>query len=919
MKYRCHVISNTHWDREWRYPFQVYRMELVGMMDGLLDILEQKPDYRAFFLDSQTVILEDYLEIRPENRTRITAQVRAGRLQIGPWYTLPDQWGCPGEALVRNLLMGHRVAKAFGPVSKVGYTPFSNGQISQLPQIYRGFGIDSCFFYRGIGKHVAPSDFIWEGPDGSRLFAFRFGDFARYNYYYLVYRPGLLGRFNSDRVYVWNPDEIPFHVATETSHDRQYGWLSQTLHVHEENLPRALSEARENSAKDTATPEILYMMGHDHSFAAAEEVDLIRAAQKSANPSDEDIFHSALDDYMNAWRAQANTEDLKVLKGEMRHTNKEGLWTNLMAQILSTRLYLKQENASVNSMILHGSEPLAAMALLAGSPYPRPFFEIAWKKILINQAHDAVGGCSVDPVHQEMQARWSEVRAISEEICRNSMKKVARRIDGSSIQPQNLQLTLFNPLPFPRDEVARVIIDIPSENPRARFTVETPEGRPVPLQVISRQSADPTIEGGYELSMPFKVQRFVTDIQMENLPAMGHQALVVKPAGKPAIWKEDIVRSRTEMENEFLRVRVNLNGTVAIEDKISGRIMENLCLLEDCAEFGDPWNHVVPDGDRPLTSASARARISVHTRGPLTGALKASFVLRLPAGRDAKKGTRSSRRVPMPVTITCTLRKNSPVLDILCDLENNARDHRLRMIFPSHLPAAQHSVAGGQYDVLKRPIAIPDSTGWKEGPYPTHPFWDFVDVSDGRHGLGIISDGLIEYEVKDEPDRPIVMTLIRAFGKFVFDRPTPGAQCLGKHAYHFFVYPHTGTWAQADIYRQVARLKAPLHALLSAPTKGDLPLSSSLIKVSPDSLVFSGVKESEDGRSLILRFWNPSSRPCVAEVKCGFPLAFACRVTLEELPMNDLPVLEGNTVRLEAGPAAIVTLSLTPGGYKVCP
>ena len=216
-KYSCHVISNTHWDREWRYPFQSYRMDLVVMMDRLLDILEQQPGYRAFFLDSQTSLLEDYLEIRPENRRRIKAQVQADRLQIGPWYTLPDMWGCPGEALVRNLLMGHKVASRFGRVTKVGYTPFSNGQISQVPQLYRGFGLDSIMFYRGIGKHLAKSEFVWEGPDSSRVFGFRFGDYARYNYYYLLYRPGLLGRTIRDRDYNWDPDEVPYRVANEQS------------------------------------------------------------------------------------------------------------------------------------------------------------------------------------------------------------------------------------------------------------------------------------------------------------------------------------------------------------------------------------------------------------------------------------------------------------------------------------------------------------------------------------------------------------------------------------------------------------------------------------------------------------------------------------------------------------------------------
>jgi hypothetical protein len=251
------------------------------------------------------VILEDYLEIRPENKKRIAQLVKADRLQIGPWYTLPDEWGCPGEALIRNLLMGGRVAKNFGPVTRVGYTPFSNGQISQLPQIYNGFGIDSCFFYRGVGKHAAKPEFFWESPDGSRVFGFRFGAYARYNYYYLVYRPGLLGRLTKDRDYTWNPEEIPFHVAVETANERPYGWMNQKLFVHEENLARALSDARQFTTPDVSTPHLLFMMGHDHSFAAKEEVDLIAALQKHLDPEKEELLHDSLNDYMDAFRKAA--------------------------------------------------------------------------------------------------------------------------------------------------------------------------------------------------------------------------------------------------------------------------------------------------------------------------------------------------------------------------------------------------------------------------------------------------------------------------------------------------------------------------------------------------------------------------------------------------------------------------------------
>lgn len=910
-RWNYHVISNTHWDREWRYPFQAYRMALVEMMDALLDLLERRPEYHSFFLDSQTVLLEDYLEIRAENRGRIRALVEAGRLQIGPWYTLPDQWCCPGEALVRNLLMGHRVARPFGSVAKIGYTPFSNGQISQLPQIYRQFRMDSCFFYRGIGKHIAKSEFLWRSPDGSEVFGFRFGDYARYNYYFLVYRPGLLGRFPKDREYPWNPEEIPYRVASDQSQDTQYGWMNQQLKVHEENLKPALEDARKYTSVDATTRELLYMMGHDHSFAAEAELDLIEACRKHLGP-DEALFHSSLGAYLEAFRKQA--KDLEVFEGEMRYSNKEGLWTNLFALILSCRLYLKQRNARVSAQVLYGAEPLAVCARLAGSVYPGAFVDQAWKRLLINQAHDAVGGCSVDKVHREMMARWDEVETLAEEVCRRSMRDLAGRIDAGGMAPSDLQLTVFNSLPFERSGVGEFTLDVPGEDADVSFSVETIAGEPVPVQVVSQAACVPTIESGLELPLTFPVQRFRTLLLLDRVPAMGYQAFAVKP-GKAGIAGEagSIVRGESELENEFLQVAVNRNGTLKLTEKSNGRRMDSLCFFEDTAEFGDPWNRVVPEENTPRTTLDGEATCRVERSGPLEGRLKITLGFSVPAGRG-DGAVRSKEQVEIPIILFVSLKKASPLLEVAVELDNRAKDHRLRMMLPSALPKAEFSFAEGQFDVLARPIRLPDAAGWKEPPYPTHPMWNFVDVSDGSNGVAILNDGLTEYEVVDDEPRTLAITLIRAFGKFVFGRPTPEAQCPGRHEYRFAIFPHPGYWWDTDIFLKTAHHVVALQALESAPTRGHLPATRSWFRLSPPSLVFSGIKPGEDGESVVLRFWNPFEEGRRATVESALPIQRAWRLTLEEKLIEELKVVGQRKVELIAGRKEIVTVGLWISG-----
>ena len=63
-----HVVSNSHWDREWGYPFEETRLLLLDFMDGLLDLLDNDPDFHSFTMDSQVGCVEDYLELRPEKR-----------------------------------------------------------------------------------------------------------------------------------------------------------------------------------------------------------------------------------------------------------------------------------------------------------------------------------------------------------------------------------------------------------------------------------------------------------------------------------------------------------------------------------------------------------------------------------------------------------------------------------------------------------------------------------------------------------------------------------------------------------------------------------------------------------------------------------------------------------------------------------
>ena len=147
MSMKAHMICHTHWDREWYLTREEFRTKLVRLIDGLLDIIDNVPEYVSFMLDGQTIVIEDYLEIKPYNRERLFAALKAGKIICGPWYILPDELLISGEAHIRNYMKGAQVVEEAGKKMEIGYLPDSFGHPAQMPQIIEGLGMNAMIFW----------------------------------------------------------------------------------------------------------------------------------------------------------------------------------------------------------------------------------------------------------------------------------------------------------------------------------------------------------------------------------------------------------------------------------------------------------------------------------------------------------------------------------------------------------------------------------------------------------------------------------------------------------------------------------------------------------------------------------------------------------------------------------------------------
>jgi hypothetical protein len=165
-----HVVPHTHWDREWYRSFESFRAQLIDLVDDLVRVLEDPAaGYRCFTFDGQVVPIDDYLEVRPEMEERVRALIAGGRIVIGPWYTLCDQFLVSGETILRSLESGLARARELGGSLEIGYCPDQFGQTAQLPQILRLAGIRRAIIRRGVPPVLARQRFRWRGLDGSEL------------------------------------------------------------------------------------------------------------------------------------------------------------------------------------------------------------------------------------------------------------------------------------------------------------------------------------------------------------------------------------------------------------------------------------------------------------------------------------------------------------------------------------------------------------------------------------------------------------------------------------------------------------------------------------------------------------------------------------------------------------------------------
>jgi len=915
-----HVISNTHWDREWRFPFQRNRQMLVDMIDSVLDILVKEPKYRAFHLDSQSIVLRDYLEIKPHKKKLIVKLVKENRLLIGPWYILPEEFQVGGENLIRNLLLGHKVCAEHGGVSKIGYSPFSWGQISQLPQLYKEFGINLIMFYRGINSIDSPkAEFLWEGADGTRAISSRFSTMPRYNFYFYIYRPVVHNEGFYDIEYKWSKGGKPFHFADIEQHEEDFFIIEPLDDYYEENLKEWVEKIVNDQADDFTTPHAIWMEGHDSSGPNIKTVRIIEDIKKIF--PEINIKHSTLEEYANAVFESADEKKLKLVKGERRSSQFDRRSGNMYGYTTSARMFLKQKNFDAERWVQFYAEPFNSFAGILGKDIKDYYLENAWEKIVQNSAHDSIGGCSLDEIHDDMMNRYKQSIEISRGVFERAVKYISNRIDTSSLtdteRKDNIFITVLNPNNYYRNEVVKAVIDIPTEFDKGDFIVTTEDGTVLEKQLISSKHFQPVLEQMIDRPMYFDMQRYEVYLNLKDIPSFGYNTFNVIPRKKIKFEKKKLIKVKKDsfiLENEFIKVKVNSNGTFDLTQKEINHKFKNLGYFYDEGEAGHAWVNIPT---KPcVDTLRNKAKIKVIENGNLSSTIKISSKIKIHKNLAERK-ERSKQLVTVPIDLFLTINKESKRIDIKVEVDNTAESHRLRMMFPTNLKT-NSSFGEGQFDVVERTLERPNTKDWVEQPMYDFPMHQFVDLTDKDKGLAVLVDGLKEYEVLDDKKNTLAITLFRGF-EFIIAPSSrqdytyqKGSQCLGKQEFRLSVYPHKSDWQKGEVYKEALNFNNNLRIAQIGSGSGDLPLTNSFLKIENENIVFSSFKKSEEEKenSFVLRVYNPTSKKQKTKVSLVEKIKSAKQITLEEIVVEEIKLIDENSFMLELDKKKIVSVKI---------
>lgn len=849
MKKKVYIISHSHWDREWYMAYEQNHMRLIELIDDLLELFEVDPSFNSFHLDGQTIILDDYLQVRPEKRQAIQQAINEGKLRIGPFYILQDDFLISSESNVRNMLIGMEESRKWGTPVMLGYFPDTFGNMGQTPQLMKQAGISAAAFGRGVkpigfdnqvleaeNYSSQYSEMWWKGPDQTAIFGLLFA-----NWYS-------------------NGNEIPVEKEAALAFWKQ-----------------KLADAEQYAS----TNHLLMMNGVDHQPVQKDISKAIHLANELF--PDYEFIHSNFTDYLEAVQKDV-PEDLGSVEGELTSQETDGWYT--LANTASARVYLKQWNTKVQRQLENITEPLATMAYEVSGNYPHDQLDYAWKTLMQNHPHDSICGCSVDSVHREMIPRFEKADEVGKYLAQDSLEQLTAAIDTTGFPKDSFPFVIVNTAGMDKTGEAEITIELERKRfaegipeqlyqelenlPKRKYHVETKSGATIPA-ILSEE----TVQFGYDLPkdrfrVPYMARMIKVTLPLENMPAFSWETFALVEGEAKAEEKETMIhQSGRIIENGPLHLTIEKNGTITMEDRKNKRKLNNLHIFEDIGDIGNEYIFKQPFCDQPILSSNKEnSEVKVLVDTPEIAKISILQEMEIPVSADERlekeqqmvvefryrKAERSKEKRILQIKTIMTIRKDSKKIDFETTLDNQMKDHRLRVLFPTKLHVEHHE-ADSIFEVVKRPNHV--SKSWENPTNPQHQ-QAFVNIHDEEYGVTVGNFGLNEYEVTE--DGQIAVTLLRSVGELgdwgYF--PTPEAQCLGEHRFNYSIELH-GPEEKFSTYLHAYAAQIPFSTQQIKHHEGTLISKQQYLTIKSETFAITALKRSKFSDKVVVRGFNMSS------------------------------------------------------------
>lgn len=832
MKKIAHCIHHTHWDLIWYFTAQDATVQFVYNMKELLEgFLSGKVDH--FFLDGQTVPIDEYIRIHPEDKEYISELIKNEQLIIGPFHSQLDCFICNGESVINNLRLGIKKSNELGKSSPIAYLPDSFGHSYDFPKIFRLFGIENFVITRGVGDNYGlDSEFYMKSNDGSEILVCVM--LSGYGYGCYAFKEGLLFE-NSATDY----NKISVHSL----------------------IDRLLKYS-------TIENEFVFPLGFDQNpaiFNISKQIDYYNQIQ------DDILFKQT------TWKefcdhVRKHGKNLKKYEGELFSTQ----YHRLHKSIFSARADIKALQDKCERVLTYELQPLMCMLDSLGIPYDHGLIDNMWDTLLKCQTHSSA--TLTDETNHYIERETMNAYHLA-----SSTKIYLMKLVSISLKKENhsMPLVVFNTLPVKRKQIIKM--KILTKTPEFEIRDGTDVLTYTILKSIKKNNG--VLRKDVALIDQNKFY-YETDILLETSLFDGIGYKVYDIVEKENSHYDIVHQYNRFIENKRYQIYQDEEGIVIYDKKLHQKMPQAL-YLEESGDEGDSFDYSYPTHDYILTDDFSDANVKYYTsehaqwmiiKGKMT----------IPYHLKNRKNKILDQQMPYEITIT--LNKNSNRINIKGVIHNSSLQHRVRFVVKGYTKH-DYSYAGTQFSVIKRETHPQELEYWKEKqwfeePSPTFPLLNHVSMIEKEKTISVFTRSSKEYELIGDDYQDLAITLFRSYGAMGYPdlhrrpgRPsgldymifeTPQCQMLKDNHFEFAIQYFESydanqiTNAYIDyacdiLYYQKQDFDKSIHPISYFPTnkwKYDLPDEYQFFVIEDSTVNFGSIVQSDISNGYILRLYN---------------------------------------------------------------